>query len=306
MAGKTCIVAGFCILLSACSGQRSSTPDRMIDIGTHSLHAHVLGDGRPAIVLDVGIASRSDEWYPLQNRLARETTVLVYDRAGYGESEAGPLPRDSGREADELKSLLEASSVPGPYVLVGHSLGALNLEVFAARHPENVAGLVLLDPPPLGWLLGERFPELLVLAERMTNEWQAVADRGSAPGDTVAAREAAFYRMIASEHRELTAKSARLAAAIATFGDIPLIVIASGKPNPMLGEVAGEYQDYWIDQSRAVARKSTRGQFVLAKESTHMLHKEAADTVFASVRTVVRDAKARSRCAGVKRNGQTF
>ncbi len=286
MLTRTSLAVLFCFSLCACAGERSSSPDRMIDIGTHSLHAHIVGDGLPAIVIDVGIASRSGEWYPLQNRLASEATVIVYDRAGYGTSEPGPLPRDSGREADELKSLLDASSIRGPYVLVGHSLGALNLQVFAARYPGDVAGMVLLDPPPLGWLLGERFTELRALAERMTNEWQMTADRGLASADSSAASQAAFYRTIASEHREMIGRSAELAAAIGTFGDTPLTVIAAGKPSAMFGDVAAEYQNYWIDQSRAVAEKSSRGEFVMARESSHMLHIEAADTVLACILSV--------------------
>jgi pimeloyl-ACP methyl ester carboxylesterase len=279
-----------CMVLGACTAQWSSSPDRMIDIGTHSLHARILGRGAPAVVIDVGIASRSDEWYALQERLARRTTVVVYDRAGYGESEPGPFPRDSGREAAELKSLLDASSIRGPYVLVGHSLGALNLQVFAARYPGDVAGMVLLDPPPLEWLRGGKFPGLLAMAEKMTNEWQTTAERGASSADPRVRAEAAFYRAIASEHRVMTGESARQAAAIGSFGSTRLIVIASGKPNLMFGDLAEEYQRYWIEQSRAIAGKSTRGEFVLATDSSHMLHVEAADTVFASIEAAIRDS----------------
>jgi pimeloyl-ACP methyl ester carboxylesterase len=251
-------------------------------------------------VIDVGIAGRSAEWHSLQDRLADETLVLVYDRAGYGASEPGPLPRDSGREMDELKALLEAASLPGPYVLVGHSLGGLNVQVFAARYPEDVAALVLLDPPPLGWLRGESFPDLRAMAERMTAEWQATADRGLASSDPGARAEVAFFQMIASEHREMLGESARLAAAIETFGDTPLVVIAAGVPNPLFGDVAEEYQTYWADQSRALAARSTRGRFVLAAESTHRLHEEAAELVLASILSLTAEVRERSSTGPVR------
>lgn len=282
-------VLSFCLSLSACASNEEPPVDRAVSIGTHALHVRVLGDGFPPIVVDVGIASRSEDWYSLQERLANKTLVFVYDRAGYGTSEAGPLPRDSGREADELKALLDASSIQGPFVLVGHSLGALNVQVFAAQYPEDVAGMVLLDPPPLGWLLGERFLDLRGMAERMTNEWQAIADRGSASSEPREQAEAAFLGMIASEHREMFGESARLVGAIETFGDTRLVVIASGVPNPMFGDVAEEYQGYWADQSRAIAAKSTRGEFILAEQSSHMLHEKAADLVLASILSVVMD-----------------
>ncbi len=243
------------------------------------------------VVIDVGIASRSEEWHHIQDLLADKARVIVYDRAGYGVSEAGPLPRDSGREMDELKALLDASSIVGPLVLVGHSLGALNVQVFAARYPENVAGLVLLDPPPLGWLLGERYADLLTMAEQMTDEWQAIADSGLVSSDPEERAEAVFFQMIASEHREVFGESAQLAAAIKGFGEMPVAVIASGVPNPMLGDVAEEYQSYWTDQSRAIAAQSTRGEFVFAEDSSHRLHEEAADLVVASILAVIADAE---------------
>lgn len=281
------------LLLASCADDELSQAGRMVDIGTHALHIRVLGEGAPAVVVDAGIAARSEEWYALQARLAEETLVFVYDRAGYGASEPGPLPRDSGRESEELRSLLQASAVEGSYVLVGHSLGGLNVQVFAARYPEDVAGIVLLDPPPLGWLLGESYSGLQAMAERMTDEWQAVAERGSESSDPEDRAESDFFRMIASEHREMLGESARLVAEIETFGDIPLVVIASGVPNPIFGDVAKEYQTYWADQSRALAAKSSRGEFLLAEDSTHRLHEEAADLVLESILSVV--ARARTR-----------
>lgn len=292
-------VLALLVLLAACTGNEPAPPDqtdepapvdRTFDLGTHALHARIVGEGSPAVVIDVGIASRSEEWYPLQDRLAGETQVLVYDRAGYGASEPGPVPRDSGTEADELEALLDAASVASPIVLVGHSLGALNAQVFAARYPEDVAGLVLLDPPPLGWLLGEGYPELRALAEQITGEWQATADRGSASSDPGERAEATFFQMIASEHREMLGESARLAAAIETFGDTPLVVIASGVPNPAFGGVAEEYQRYWAEESRALALKSSRGRLLLAEDSSHMLHLEAQEEVIASILVLVAGA----------------
>ena len=64
----------------------------------------------------------------------------------------------------------------GPYVLVGHSLGALNMQVFASKYPDDVAGMVLLDPPPRSFMLGQEYRDIGVMAEQMTAEWQAIAD----------------------------------------------------------------------------------------------------------------------------------
>ncbi len=264
------------VLYASCSGG-----DNLIDIGTHSLHMVRAGEGSPAVVVDVGLAGRSEEWASIQRRVAQSVEVVLYDRAGYGRSEPGPFPRDAGRVADELHALLEATSVPGPYLLVGHSLGGLHAQIFADRYPDDVAGMILLDPPPLGWIRGESYTGLLEMAEGMTAEWQAIADRG---GD-----DADFFRTIASEHREMLGASGEQAAAIESFGDLPLVVIAAGVPNPVFGDIAEEYQRYWIEQSRSLAAKSSRGEFVLATDSNHMLHTEAEELVVESILRLVSD-----------------
>jgi pimeloyl-ACP methyl ester carboxylesterase len=279
------------LLLGSCSGSGPDLPDRMADVGTHRLHAVVTGDGTPAVVFDGGIAVRCEEYRVLQDRIARETTVVTYDRAGYGSSDGGPLPRDSGTEVDELRALLARLRIPGPYVLVGHSLGGLNVEVYANRYPDEVAGMVLLDPPPLGFLLGQDYAHFVPLVQRMTDEWQQIADRGLRSDVAQERAQGLFFQMLASEQREMLGRSAELAEGIETFGDIPLVVIASGVPNPAFGEEAAAYQHYWADRSRALAAKSSRGEFVLAERSTHRLHDEAADLVAESILSVLEQAR---------------
>jgi len=286
------ILVGVVLLLGSCSTEEPEPGERMVDVGTHRLRAVVAGRGTPAVVIDGGIGAGAEEYRDLQSRLAAETTVVAYDRAGYGDSEPGPLPRDSGTEAQELRALLRGLGVPGPYVLVGHSLGGLNVQVYAGRYPDDVAGLVLLDPPPLGWLHGEQYADLLTMAQQVTERWQQAADRGRDAADPQARREAQFMRMLASEHSEMPGTSARLAEEIETFRDIPLQVIASGVANPAFGADAAGYQGYWIEQSRALASKSSRGTFALAGDSTHRLHTEAADLVAESILSIVRGARA--------------
>ena len=101
-----------------------------------------------------------------------------------------------------------------------------------------------------------------------------------------------FLQMLASEHREMPGTSARLVEEMETFGDLPLRVIASGVANPAFGADAAGYQQYWIEQSRALASKSSRGMFALAQDSTHRLHTEAADLVVDSILSIVREVRA--------------
>lgn len=280
-------VSAAVFLLASCAQTELPTSEHFVDVGTHSLRAIVAGEGIPVVVFDGGIGAAGDEYAGLRDRVAAITTAVTYDRAGYGGSEPGPLPRDAAREASELAVLLRGLGLDGPYVLVGHSLGGLNAQVFAEANPEDVAGMVLLDPPPLSFILGEDYTELGGMAEQMTAEWQGIADRGAGAEGVAARSESEFFRMLASEHREMFGRSADLAAGIETFGDIPLVVVASGVPNPMFGAVAAAYQEYWVEESRKLAARSERGELVFEADSTHRLHEDAAETVERRIVSVV-------------------
>ena len=292
MRKQAVLTTWFWVLATALCGNSFSS-EQMVNIGSHSLQINIQGEGTPVVVIDAGLAEQLDKLKPLQERLAKVTRVVTYNRAGYGQSEPGPLPRNCSREADELKALLDKASIPGPYVLVGHSLGALNVQAFASKHPDAVAGMVLLDPPPRSFILGQEYKDLAVMAEQMTAEWQAIADSAAKSADAEQQAKSAFFRMIASEHREMFGETARQIAAISSLGELPVVVIASGKPNPAFGDVAEKFQKFWIEQSRAVSTKSTQGRFVLADSSSHFLYLDVPDLVADSILSVVREARAK-------------
>jgi pimeloyl-ACP methyl ester carboxylesterase len=278
---------------SAPPAESAQPADAMINVGTHRLEMHREGTGEPTIVIDAGITDGIDKLRPLSARLAQATTVVTYNRAGYGRSEPGPFPRDAAREADELRALLHEASVPEPYVLVGHSLGAFNVLIFANLYGEHVAGIVLLDPPPLSFALGREYKELGAMARQMTAQWEAAADSAAKSADPAERAHSAFFRAIASEHREMFGPSAKLVEGIATLGDIPLLVMAAGKANPAFGPIAEEYQKYWIEQSRALGGKSTNAKFVVVPESSHYLYLDAPELVAESILSVVSGARAK-------------
>jgi len=246
-----------------------------------------MGKGSPTVVIDTGVGDTMERWQDFQSQAAEIRRVCTYDRAGYGSSEPGPLPRTSQRAAEELQQLLENAEVKGPYVLVGHSLGGLNMQVFADRYPNLVAGLILLDPAPLAFINGQSFPELYQMLEQQATELQSTAEAMRNSKDTEAQAQANYLEAVASEHAALIAESASQVAAIMSFGDIPLIVIGSGKPNPAFGADAEAFQQFWIEQNRELAAKSTDGTFMLAQESSHYLHVDAPNVVLDAIRQMV-------------------
>ena len=121
-------------------------PGKLVDIGGFRLHLHCTGDGPPSIILDAALGASSVSWSLVQPELAKLSRVCSYDRAGFGWSDAGPIPRTAGRIADELRTLLDRAGIPPPFLPVGHSFGGLVALIFAHRFRSETAGLVLVDP----------------------------------------------------------------------------------------------------------------------------------------------------------------
>lgn len=120
-------------------------PGRMIDVGGYNLHLYSAGSGGPAVIIDGDIGSVSSDWNAVQTEIAKFTQVVTYDRAGLAWSEPSPYPRTSKQIVHELHSLLERSDIPKPYILVGHSFGGNNVQLYAATYPDEVSGLVLVN-----------------------------------------------------------------------------------------------------------------------------------------------------------------
>lgn len=138
---------------SARDRRRFLPPGEMVDVGGHRLHLFGAGEGRPAVVLEAGIAASSLSWSHIQPEVAKFTRVYSYDRAGLGWSDAGVSPRTCAQSVAELHALLRNADVPRPCVFVGHSFGGCVVRLYAERHPEDVAGMVLVDAlHPNEWL----------------------------------------------------------------------------------------------------------------------------------------------------------
>jgi len=120
-------------------------PGQLVDVGGHRLHLNCTGSGSPTVILQPGGGDFSSVMAWIAPPVANQTRVCVYDRAGRGWSEPADSPQDATQIAAELHTLLQRADVPGPYVLAGHSFGALYALAHAERYPGDVAGMVLID-----------------------------------------------------------------------------------------------------------------------------------------------------------------
>jgi pimeloyl-ACP methyl ester carboxylesterase len=124
-------------------------PGQLVDVGGYRLHIHCTGTGSPTVVIESGWGDMSASWGWVQPEVAKTTRICTYDRAGMGWSESSPQPRTAREYAKELHTLLAKANEPGPYVLVGHSMGAFTVIVYAHDYPAEVSGLVLIDAQDL-------------------------------------------------------------------------------------------------------------------------------------------------------------
>jgi len=159
------IIAAVLLLLIAAQllclwldGRKFRAPGALVKIKNRTVHVHQLGAGSPPIILEAGIAATSLNWSILQPQLAKLATTYSYDRAGFGWSKSRSRECTLQRMSDDLHELVTALNIPKPYVLMGHSYAAYILRVYSHRFPEELAGIILIDPlTPEEWIKPRRF-----------------------------------------------------------------------------------------------------------------------------------------------------
>jgi pimeloyl-ACP methyl ester carboxylesterase len=267
---------GYETILEALDDAAYAMPGQLIDVGGHKLHISCTGTGSPTVVLEAGLgepAVMMSGW--IQPGVATTTRVCVYDRAGKGWSEPAESPRDGVAIATELHTLLHRAEIDGPYVLAGHSSGGVYVQVFAARYPEEVAGMVLLDSQPpdaltnLPGYAGEYnalrratalFPSLARLGVMRLLYASAAA---GLPADA-RGEERAFWST-ASHNRSLRDEVAGLEAALAqaqgltSLGDKPLVIVIATE-----SAHAG-----WLPLQEKMASLSTNSTERVIRDATH-------------------------------------
>src|SRR5215208_5789528 len=133
-------------IAEAADAMAQPPPGQLVDVGGYRLHINCTGTGAPTVVIVAGLGDWSTTWGGyVQPEVAKSTRVCTYDRPGLGWSEAAPLLGDAAQFAKELHTLLQNANIPGPYVMVGHSLGGLGVRVFVHEYASEVAGVVLVE-----------------------------------------------------------------------------------------------------------------------------------------------------------------
>lgn len=281
---------------------------KMIDVGGYQLHINCSGNGGPTVVLDAGMGCNSLEWALVQPEIAKFAQVCSYDRAGYGWSDESPLPRTSQNSVHELHTLLHNAGIPGPYILVGHSLGGMNMRLFASLYPEKVAGIVLVDAAHEDQFEKMPLPEVnknitmiysytgLIRLMTYTSPYKKAVEMYPENIQEMllarGPRTNMCFRTIFSEMSNLKESSKQLINAGGSLGNKPLIVITAGKP--MDSEGTGYTTEQIDEMNKAhklfqedLVKKSTKGKQIIAETSDHMINRCQPKIIVESVHEIV-------------------
>jgi pimeloyl-ACP methyl ester carboxylesterase len=296
---------GYQQLGSMMDARRYPEPGRLIDAGGHRLKINCTGTGSPTVILESGLGDILDEWHGVQTQVSTFARVCSYDRAGYGGSDAGPLPRTSSQIARELHALLQNAGEHPPFILIGHSFGGYNVRVFNGQYPAEVAGLVLVDA------VQEDQYELLPsawkqLSANLLSHWQSQArwmplqislgiarlryGKQLGPYGYLILRP--NYLKARTSELEAMQTSAEQAHAAGAFGNEPVIVLTGVRQdealkNALSPEDFARFQDIWVQTLQPrLANLSTHGIQIVLRDVGHDIPGQDPTAVVNAVREI--------------------
>lgn len=308
--------------ISQASPRVYPAPGEFISINGHRLHLLSMGAGSPTVVLEAAIMDFSPTWGLVQPGVAEFARAIAYDRAGLGWSEPSERPRNGEILVAEMRMLLRAAGIPGPYVLVGQSFSGLLCRLYAYRYPQEIAGLVLLDPahedqfarfPPaiqgmFGPIKAMQLQQLgaarsLAASGEFENIPAPVSVPAAMPPELAEsylfmakASPVHFDTMIAELEQLETTQDQVRAMRGHGLGDLPLFVISHGIPQALPGvaeQVNQDYETSWQQMQAEITAESTAGVRLIAAHSGHMIQHDQPGLVVDAIRRVVEMARHR-------------
>jgi len=251
---------------STASPAPTGPEDRMVDIGGRSLHVACQGSGSPTVLIEMGAGQSVAAWNGLQPELAKTHRTCVYERAGTGTSPAGPQPRTAEAVAGDLQALIDKTPIATPIVIVSHSLGGMYAQYFAAKHADQLSGLVFLEPRTAEYQVGYR--DNLTAEERAADE---------ADNQQVIKNESFGPEIEAAD------TSAAQVMAAGSLPNVPVVVLTAGVP--FEGQSQADV-DFWRATHDHLAAQVPGGTNTVVDGAEHELWRTHQQAVLDAVAAV--------------------
>lgn len=263
--------------------ESAASIDGRFDVGGYSLHLKCVGEGRPTVLIDAGMGEppiESGSWSKVIPAVSNAMRTCVYDRAGLGTSDPAPkIPRTVSDLAADLDALLAKSGIDGPLILVGHSIGGMNVRLYASNRPDRVKGIVLVDS---------------AVPEQWSN-WLDLLPAASPdePRGITGAREhlqTTISDPNSNPEKIDIARSGPQVSSVTSLGSIPLVVlthspewkIAPDLPDDVLSAIEAKSQEL----QKALLALSTRSVQHVSKTAGHYIQTDDPDLVVAAIKSL--------------------
>lgn len=228
---------------------------KCVDVGGYQIYAKILGKSEPVVILDIGLGGDLSTWNTITEEISKFSRVVVYDRAGYGKSQQRPgsSPITSEDSINTLKILLTKLGIKPPYFLVGHSLGGLNMQLFAEKYPKDVAGIILSES-------SSRYQKFY---------------------DPLPNKDEFYYR------EALGLDQSRLQVINAgSFPQVPLIVLTATNRGD-----TPQHEKEWQQWQKELSKLSSQGMQIYVWGSDHLIQKRQPQIIVDAVATLVLNYK---------------
>ncbi|OYW45283.1 MAG: hypothetical protein B7Z08_03560 [Sphingomonadales bacterium 32-68-7] len=289
-----------------------------------------MGVGSPTVILTAGGGSNAFGWATVQPAMAKTTRVCAWDRPGWGLSDGSAVPQTVATATADLEAALATGKIPGPYVLVGHSLGSYESLLFADRHPERTVGMVLVDPSipdqiaTLARIMPQSLPDT-AQQDRMLSVFRACAEQirsgalrlgGPDPGNCITyppfmpdvLKQALAAKVIGNPlqyESQISAlssipESSRLVVnPQRNYRDMPLVVLTAtvspplppGTPPEQIAASAA-WDAHWNRAHDELAALSSRGVNARVPGANHNIQGSKPQVVIDALEAVVAEARA--------------
>lgn len=275
----------------------SHPPGKLIKVNGRNMHIHCIGQKNPTIILDSGAGGFSLEWSEIQNNMARYSRVCTYDRAGYGWSDMGDLPRTTKNIAHELHLLLEQAGLRPPYIIAGHSFGGFTAQYFSRYFSNEVIGIVLIDSSHEEQIY--RLPEnrrsqpRYIIDQQRRNLMTKVMLHENFPKSNAAIA----YRLMNQQKSLLTWREELASYPISSrqlssadelsITNIPLVVLTRGKRLWPHNDHGNAMENIWMELQKELKYLSHNSKQIIAEHSGHAIHLDEPELVIDALHDVL-------------------